>query len=161
MNTRIFTRLISPVLLALLAYAPSTYAATEISQTFLVSAHVDPGCTAITPSPLAFLDFTGSLKNANSSISVTCTSGTLYTVGLSGGSCSVANRCMKSGGNSLAYNLYTDSAHTHVWTALGGGNTPTYSAGTHTFTVYGQIPAVSPLPPTGDYQDSIIVTVEY
>ncbi len=162
MNIRTFTRLVSPVLLALAAYAPATYAQTQITGSFVVSAHIDPGCTAITPAPLAFLDFTGSAKNANSSISVTCTSGTLYKVGLGAGNCSVANRCMKSGPtNSLSYNLYTDSAHTHIWPALGDPTTPSWSAGTHTFTVYGHIPAVSPLPPTGDYSDTIQVTVEY
>jgi spore coat protein U-like protein len=68
----------------------------------------------------------------------------------------------------LNYNLYTTSARTTVW-GDGSSSTGTVSdsyllglgAGTSTdYTVWGRIPMQQNVP-TGTYNDSVVLTVEY
>jgi spore coat protein U-like protein len=101
----------------------------------------------------------------SSTIQVTCTNTTPYTIGLNAGTGSgatVAARKMSSGGNTVNYALYSDAAHTTIW-----GNTPASDtvAGTGTgaaqsFTVYGRVPPQG-APAPGNYSDTITVTVMY
>ncbi len=77
-------------------------------------------------------------------------------------------RQMASGVNTLDYNLYTDSARTIVWGDGTGGTsfvTDGYTLGLFTvhrnYTVYGRIPAGQTSVHTGDYSDTITVTVNY
>jgi spore coat protein U-like protein len=96
-----------------------------------------------------------------------------YTLELSQGyGGSFLNRQMKSGGNSLQYNLYADLSHTRVWGDGSGGSTTV--SGTISFdfwellfrvqksatlTIYGQIPVQDPA--VGIYSDSIVATVMF
>jgi len=109
---------------------------------------------------------------ANGTITMTCGANSgngYYDVVLSaGGSGNYQARQMKSGSNSLSYNLYSDSAHTKVWQpdncggncgVMGFSNT-SVNGGTMTFTVYGEIPA-QPKAIPGTYGDSITVTLTY
>ena len=55
--------------------------------------------------------------DAATTVSVTCTSGSPYSVGMdNGANVNVGQRRMKSGANYLNYNLYTDSGRTAAWT---------------------------------------------
>ena len=101
----------------------------------------------------------------SSTISVTCTNTTPYTIGLDAGTGSgatVAARKLTSGGNTVSYALYTDAAHTTIW-----GNTPssdtaaaTGNGSAQSFTVYGRVPPQG-APAPGNYSDTITVTVMY
>ncbi|HET7798296.1 MAG TPA: spore coat U domain-containing protein [Nevskia sp.] len=109
----------------------------------------------------------GSASNASTTVTLTCTLGTAYKIGLDAGAGSgatVSLRQMTSGGNTLGYRLFRDAGRTLNW-----GNTPstdtldgTSSAVslTNTITVYGQIPAGTAAP-AGTYTDSVAITVTY
>jgi spore coat protein U-like protein len=103
--------------------------------------------------------------DATSSISVQCTKGTPYAVGLgigTGPGATVANRLMTSGPAQVSYSLYTNSGHTTVWGNTVGTNTVsgTGNGSSQGLTVYGRVPAqTTPAPAT--YSDTIVVTVTY
>jgi spore coat protein U-like protein len=152
-----------------LAVAGSANAATATS-TFQVTATVNSACQA-TATNLAFGAYTpgSGLINQTSTVSVRCTQGTTYSIGLNAGTFgTIAARQMGFGAQRLNYSLFRDAARTQNW-----GNTPptdtvagsgTGIAAAYTaYTVYGQIldsaanQAVTP----GAYTDTITVTVTY
>ena len=125
-------------------------------------------CTA-SATPLAFgtIDPLGSTITSNGTITVACTGGATaatYTVKLSAGnSGSFATRQMKSGTNTLNYNLYTSSALSTIWGDATGGSssvTGTNTKVTSNFSVYGKVPTPQAVTPSS-YSDSITVTVTY
>jgi spore coat protein U-like protein len=79
-----------------------------------------------------------------------------------------ATRVMKTGANTLNYNLYSDSAHTHIWGDGTSGtvtvgltvNIPFLGSGSASATVYGQVPVSQDVAP-GTYTDTITVTITY
>src|SRR5262249_27633207 len=98
-----------------------------------------------------------------STIQVTCTTTTPYNVGLDAGTGSgatVATRKMTSGGSTVSYSLYTDSARTTVWGNTIGTDTvaATGSGSGQSYTVYGRVPPQA-TPAPGTYTDTITVTV--
>jgi len=105
--------------------------------------------------------FSSAALDSTGSVSVTCSSSTSYTIALSAGQGSFANRTLSSGAHLLAYNLYTDVLRTTVW---GDGSGPTATvagSGTSTsFNVYGRIPALQNAY-IGSYTDAIVVTVNF
>jgi len=117
------------------------------------------------------LDFgaSGVLSSATtgtSIITVQCTSGTSYDVGLNAGlgaGATVASRKMTGPASAtVTYSLYTDAAHTSVWGETIGTDTvsSTGTGAAQAYTVYGQVPAQS-TPAVGTYSDTITVTVTY
>jgi spore coat protein U-like protein len=118
---------------------------------------------------VASMDFGSSIDLATAlsttaNILVTCTSGTPYTVELSAGGGSgatTAARKMTSGGNTVTYSIYKESAHTNVF---GTGGTEkvsaTGNAAAQTYTAYGLVP-IQATPPIGTYTDTVTVTVTY
>lgn len=101
------------------------------------------------------------------SVSIDCTGGggggggssvTLST----GQSNSYALRTMKSGANTLDYNLYTTAARDLVWGDGNGGSSSltTDKNATVTLNVFGQIPAGQDVA-VGTYTDSVTVFVEF
>lgn len=111
---------------------------------------------------------------SNSTVSVRCVSYAFrvrvsYDISLSTGSSGSYNqRRMTSGGNTLGYNLYTNSSRTTVWgDGTGGTQTVTddYTLGflfpvTRNYTVYGRIDGGQNVA-GGFYGDIITVTVLY
>lgn len=153
---------------SLLCALPAADAATA-SGTLTVTASVASVCL-ISNGTLAFGSYdptSGAALNGSTTVTLTCTLGTPYKIGLDAGAGSgatVSLRKMTSGGNTLSYRLFRDAGRTLNW-----GNTPatdtldaTSSAGslTNTITIYGQIPA-SEAVPTGSYSDSVAITVTY
>ena len=106
--------------------------------------------------------------DATSTLSVTCTNTTPYTVALNaganaGGASNFGSRTMKSGSNTLAYQLYLDSGRSSVWG--DGTSSSSTSAGTgtgsaQTLTIYGRLPSLANVVP-GSYTDTVTVTVSY
>jgi len=100
-----------------------------------------------------------------STIQVTCTNTTPYNIGLDAGTGSgatVAARKMTSGGATVNYSLYSDSAHTTVWgTTIGTDAVAgTGNGNGQNYTVYGRVPPQA-TPAPGTYSDTITVTVTY
>jgi spore coat protein U-like protein len=143
--------------------------------TFQVTATVLKRCT-VSATALAFGSYTPGVAavDQSSTVSVNCTKGTGFDVGLSAGnapSATVTTRRMRSAATlteELAYSLYTDAARTTNWGNTVGTDTQT---GTGTginssvaMTVYGRIPdsaANQSAAVATDYADTITVTVTY
>jgi spore coat protein U-like protein len=154
--------------------APGSYAdhpvasvapGTNAYQTFIPQVTVSPSC-AVAASSLQFGAYAGTAVAATTSLSVTCTDTTPYNIGLSAGSAAgatVSTRAMTgSGPDTLAYQLFQDSAHTANWGDTIASDTVA-GAGTgiaQTLTVYGYIAAGQFVSP-GVYTDTITVTVTY
>ncbi len=109
-------------------------------------------------------DVFSSLANNNGvgSLSIRCKGGgATFLVTLSNGqSNSYASRIMKSGENSLNYNLYTSAARIVVW-GDGTGGSSTMAANRNsatTLSVFGQIPAGQDAA-VGTYTDSITTLI--
>jgi spore coat protein U-like protein len=132
-----------------------------------------PSCS-VANATLAFGTYNpviGTPTTANASIVVTCSAVVSlstqvpYTLLLSAGSGTIANRKMVSGANSLPYNIYTTSSYATVWDNTTGvsGNvtvTPLLGQGTDTQIAYGRILALQPVP-VGTYTDSLVITVSF
>ena len=133
--------------------------------TFAVQASVGSDCI-VSATDLIFPTSTGLISAAipgMSSLSVTCTSTTAYTVGLGNGATGTGptTRKMTNGASSITYGLYRDSAFAQPWSAVAGGMASgTGSGTTQTYTVYGRV-APSQSPPPGAYGDSVGITVTY
>jgi len=153
--------------LALCCLATRAHAAT-VSTTFTVTATVLASCD-VTAANLDFGNYmsgAGSDTTANTTVDVTCTNGTNYTIALDGGSVAhdPAARAMSAGGSSLLnYGLYTDASCTTVWGDGTGVTTTMSGTGDGTAqpaTIYGRIPAGQYVPAT-QYTDQITVQVSY
>ncbi|WP_422017337.1 spore coat U domain-containing protein [Roseateles sp.] len=106
--------------------------------------------------------------DATSTLSVVCTNTTPYTVALNaganaGGASNFGARTMKSGTQTLGYQLYLDSGRSTVWgdgTASSSTSAGTGTGSTQTLTLYGRLPSLANVVP-GAYTDTVTVTVSY
>src|ERR1700761_4634205 len=101
--------------------------ATTATATIAVSATV-LGLCSVAALPVAFGNYqSGAASTGTSTITVTCTAGTTYTVGLDNGTTSGATsaaRLLSNGsGDTLTYSLYKDSGYSTVWGNTIGTNT--------------------------------------
>ncbi len=150
------------------AAAPSATTTTTMS----VGATLVDQCL-ISATALTFQPYVpgGGAVTGTSRVSLRCTNGAIYAVGLSAGSTSgttMSQRLLASGTNTLQYNLYTSNAYNAVWGDGSGGSSVVagYSSGFATpiaLTVYGQVPdsAANKTAPAGTYSDTIIVVLSY
>jgi spore coat protein U-like protein len=156
-------------LIVLLSSCPAAaFAASQITTTFQVKATVLASCQ-VSAADLDFGNYaptTGADTAADTTIDVTCTDGTAYTVALDGGSVmhDVSARAMSDGNShDLSYGLYTTAGFTTGWgdgtasTATVGG---TGNGAAQALTVYGRLPAGQYVP-AASYTDQITVTVTY
>ncbi len=138
---------------------------TTATAQFSVTATGVKDCTA-SATNLAFGNYTGAVNNSTSTISVTCTSGTTYTVGLNAGTATgatVTSRSMTGPGSALLkYSLFNNSGRTTNWGNTSATNwvSGTGSGSAQALTVYGQVPAKQYVTP-GSYTDTITVSVTY
>lgn len=155
---------------------PAGIALTAVGMACSVAAHAGSVIQSCTVSATAvpfgvYNPMSLSVLNGSGTVTLTCSVLSLlssWTIYLStGNSTSFASRLLKSGTNSLTYNLFTTASHTTVWgdgTAGTGyvSDTELISIGNTTFNypVYGQLAAMQDKPP-GIYADSITVTVNY
>ena len=155
------------VLVAFGLTSTSLLSAASVTNTMPVKIVIQNACNVATTAPTT-LDFgTAGPLVANvdqqATISVTCTTGAAYNVGLDGGGGANINaRRMINGTNTVGYQLYQNSTRTTVW-----GNTPgtdtvpgTGNGTSQTLTVYGRVPPQT-TPPAATYNDSVTVTVSY
>lgn len=148
--------------------APTNALAATATTTFPVTATVLQSCI-VTALPLAFGNYDPTATtplDGSTTLSVLCTVGSSFTVGLSTGTASgatVTTRRMTSGANTLGYQLYQETARTNFWGNTPGTDTPLATTAPilpSTLTVYGRIPASQNVP-AASYTDTITVTVNY
>lgn len=115
----------------------------------------------------------GSNIDSTATITAQCTNSTPYSIGLSNGTnASGSQNRMRLGATSnfLNYELYTDTARSHLWATTSSttsctGGTSTCALGTGTgsnqnVTVYGRVPAQT-APSAGTYTDTVVVTITF
>jgi spore coat protein U-like protein len=150
--------------------AATSASAASKSVQFNVSAQVAANCL-VSADNIDFGPYDGTAAlTANGAIKVRCSNGLPFTVGLSAGGGSFAQRVLTDGVNDLEYNLYTAANFATVW---GDGTGSTVTVGDVgegmsvtkeiTHTVYGQLvnSAANQDAPAGNYSDTITVTVTY
>ncbi len=146
-------------------FAPMAVRAATDSTTMAVTASVVSTC-GVSASPLAFGSYVMGQSDADTSVVVTCTNGTAYTVSLSAGvgaSATVGSRKMTGPtSQTLNYVIYSNVGRTTVWGDTLGTNTV---AGTGNGTpqgipAYGRI-AASQTSGVGAYADTVTVTLTY
>lgn len=154
--------------LALLAGASLNAHAGSTNASFNSSASVNASCQSLSATNLEFGTYdptSGSDKTATSTISVACTTGTAPTISFSAGTTSGASttqRLLTNGTHTLNYNIYTSNAYsqvldsTHTLSVTGTGLGSSVSA-----TAYGSITKNQMNVSTGNYTDTITVTVTY
>lgn len=143
--------------------------ALEATTTFQVTATVADSClvSATDLNFEAYDSVAATALDGTSTITVTCTAETPYTIGLDagGGTPAATTRAMTGNDGAstqLDYELYTETNRTSVWGDIGG-TTVAQSAltgGPIDYTVYGQIPALQYVL-AASYVDTINVTVDY
>lgn len=152
-------------LIILTSFLSSAYG-TTVTSNFTVQATVAGSCQ-VAATTLNFGSYNMfASSTGNSTLTVTCTTSTGYTVALNAGlgtGATVAIRKMTSSGNTLPYALYTDNGLTTLW---GDGTASTTTvAGTgngaaQNITIYGNVPAGSTAP-AGSYSDTVQITVTF
>ena len=154
-------RLATLSLLTCLTSTPTAYAASTTT-TFDVTASVAASCTVSAGGALTFGAYTGAQIDQTTTVSITCTNTTPYTVGLNDGINSlVTQRRMTDGTNFLNYELYSDSGRTTRWgNASGSWVSDNGSGSAQSKTVYGRLAGSQALF-IGSYTDTITVTVTY
>lgn len=151
---------------------PGLSMAVTASNTFQVTATVISSCT-VSGTTLNFGNTIDSLAtptpvDATSTLTVTCSNTTPYTVALNagtnaGGASNFSTRTMKSGSNTLTYQLYTDVGRSTVWgdgTASSSTSAGTGTGSAQTLSIYGRLPSIANAVP-GSYTDTVTVTVTY
>ena len=149
-------------------FAASATQAATTTTTFPVTATVLKACL-VTANPLAFGNYDPTATtplDGTATLSVLCTVGSSFTVGLNPGTATgatVATRHMTSGANTLGYALYQEAARISNWGNTPGTDTPLATTAPilpTTLTVYGRIPASQNVP-AASYTDTITVAVNY
>jgi spore coat protein U-like protein len=155
------------ILCGTLALTPATAFAATDTDTLTVTATVIASCD-VSPATLAFGNYNPASStplDAASTISLLCTNGTSYDVGLNAGSGSgatIAARKMSVSGNTLTYSLYTDGARSALWGNTIGSNAVhgTGTGATQSIDLYGRVP-INQTSPAGSYTDTVTITVTY
>ena len=151
-----------------IAASTSAAQASNVQTTMAVTTTNVNSC-AVAAMPLAFgslNQINGSATDSQTTITVTCTPGVAYNVGLDGGSHTAAGtRQMQAALNTatIPYLVFSDAARTTSWGNTVGTDTVARTAVvTPTLlTVYGRIPANAPPVAGGLYSDLVTVTVTF
>ena len=136
------------------------------TRTFDVQITIEDACEInIDPTDIDF--GTHGVLSANidetTEMTVTCTNGAEYDIGLNGGETgTVAARLMTQGGEDVSYQLYTDPGYTDVWGDTIGTDTlnATGTGDVVVHTIYGRVPPQI-TPTAGVYSDTVTVTLTY
>ena len=157
-----------------LAFAGSAFATTTAPGTLTVTANIATSCTINSPT-LAFGSYAPIGANATApldqqvDVTWTCTSTTPIVIWLNEGNnkavgsvLSAPQRQMASGGNMLAYFLYSDEGRGTLWGSTDA-TSPFLLTGTGSLqsaTIYGRIPGGQANIP-GAYSDSVTISLNY
>ena len=141
--------------------------AAEQTTTFDVQIVLEAACGVSADQLLDFgtAGLLSSAVDSDADITVLCTEGVVYDIGLSagdnGGGVTTARK-MLNGANDVTYDLFSDAGRSSHWGDIIDTDTvsATGTGANQTFTVYGRVP-VQDTPPAGTYTDTITVTVTY
>jgi spore coat protein U-like protein len=154
-------------LVSVLAFAQPAAAETSTAN-FPINATISSTCslsaTGIDFGEVGTAGATTLQTDGTGSITVTCTTGGAYSIGLDDGLYNVAaQRNAQSASNTLAYDLYSDAARGTVWTSAAAPVTGTGNAAAQVITVYGRIAAGLPFAASNGapYNDTVLVTLTY
>lgn len=170
----------SLVALAPLALANSGINDQSTSQSFQISAQVEPGCVlgsgptdtnsfgTINFGRLGQLatDLNVASTAGSGSVMLQCTPNTPITIAIDGGRHgSAGTRYLAKGSETLRYQLYQDEAFSIVWGDNRGAGTAMSmsfpSTGAQTLPIYARLFRATVLPSAGIYTDVVTVTVTY
>jgi spore coat protein U-like protein len=135
-----------------------------------LGAQTQSSCQLQQISNVNFFTYSSYAIQSTGSISVNCTSGVAYSIGISAGGTSSAtttNRMMNCSGctpSTLGYQLFSNASYTTNWGNNIGSDTvaETGTGSSQTITVYGQIPALEAFYASSNgsnYNDSVTVTI--
>ncbi|UAJ10467.1 Csu type fimbrial protein [Glacieibacterium megasporae] len=150
-----------------MANLPTASMAATATTTMAVSSVTVAACiVAATPLVFGTINLIGASPNDNTSlVTVTCTPGTAYNVGLDNGANFGTTRRMKSATAAVyvPYNLYSDTLRATPWGNTVGTNTVSGTAAVTptVLTVYGRVPGGTTPVPTDTYLDLVTVTITY
>lgn len=150
-----------------LAGGPTGGATASGALPFTATATVPTACRAVATTDLDFGSASGVITGSidqTSTISLTCTGGTAWSIGLDNGQHAMGGvRRMRAGllGGTLDYALYRDPSRSLRWGATPNVDTQTGTGNglPQAVTVYGRVPPQSA--GAGSYSDVIVVTVTY
>ena len=142
--------------------------------TLTVSMTVANDCTISAPSiSFGSAPVVSAFSTVSQTVSVNCTKGSAYTVGLGDGTHPVSvggRRQMMSGGNYLAYDIF-QSAGTTRWGSVGAARRASTTAevnpgtglgsGSQIFNYNARIYTGQATPPAGTYTDSVVLDVSF
>lgn len=97
-------------------------------------------------------------------LSLTCTTGTDYTVALDNGlhvTSGTQRRMASTAGAFISYNLYQDAARTTAWGSGANARTGTGTGAAVPLIVYGRVPAAGSTPAADTYNDTVTMTVTW
>ncbi len=142
------------ILLAKAAHPTFSATATVVNNCLINAQNVSFGTAGVLNSNI----------DAAGQVTVTCTPGATYTIGLDGGNAGAAPgaRLMANGAVKITYGLYQDAGRSQLWGSTIGTNTigGTGNGLPQNLPVFGRVPPqVTPGP--GLYSDTINVTVTY
>ena len=154
--------------LFVLCFFGKANAQTDITDNLTVQITIQAECTIVTTSAVDF-GTSGVLDSAidmAGSISVQCTDGEDYDIGLGAGNgagASITDRKMTGPGSAtIDYSLFRDSGRTQNWGDIASGDivSGTGDGADQVISVYGRVPAQT-TPAAGSYSDTVLVTVSY
>jgi spore coat protein U-like protein len=154
------------IVVAVTSLSTPTFAGTSTGSMLVSSLVVNACVVAATPLVFGTINLIGASPNdSTSTITVTCTPGTTFNVGLDNGSNFATNRRMRSATAAVyvPYGLFSDTGHATAWGTTIGTNTVAGTAvlSPTLMTVYGRIPGGTAAVVADAYVDSVAVTVTY
>jgi spore coat protein U-like protein len=158
----VMPRLIALVLLCGMALSsPTSASAGDASATLDVSLKILPGCT-VSAAPLAFVAHAGATSEAEAPIEVLCAADTGVALSLDSGqnAAGAQRQLVSETGAAVPYTIYTDPARTQSWRG-GPIRAATGQDGALRLVVYGRIEGRDSAVTTGDYRDSVTVTIAF
>ena len=154
-------RLIALAILGIFFLGTGSTQAATVNSSIALSVNVLPSCT-VSSSAVAFGDYTPlTSASRQGTLTVNCSSGTIYAVALNEGGAGdgTSRHMVRADGATIAYDLYSDSAHTQRWGSGANSQAGTGSGADKTMTVYAAIPPSAA--PAGNYSDNVTVMVSY
>lgn len=160
-------KLIPVLVIALIVSGPATTLAATKTATFTVTATVISDCSIASASNINFgsVGVMASNTDSTGTLSVTCTTGTTYNLGLDAGNAGGSTgttRFMANGASTLQYQLYSDGARATIWGNTVPSNT-VQGIGTGspaTSTIYARMPP-QPTPAAGTYTSTVTATITF
>lgn len=165
MRNTIVNKLCLSLAIVMAAPMPITATAATSNTSISVGSNVLAACIVL-GSSIAFGTYSTTQVDQSSNITVLCTYGTSYNVGLDAGSGTGATTSVRKmtgvAGGHLNYALYRNSGRTQLWgNTIGTDTLPATGSGLfQSITVYGRIPAAQ-TPAADTYSDTVTITLTY